>query len=128
MKRHYIFIILAIFLLAVPVSANVTYSQEYYQINEQLNLIPQNNRISIWESGIGVTTTFWDGVQYFQMEKQNILLEKQNELQAELIKAQWVETCYAPHYNGMGTAISPSSLGNYSAWKSECANAGYPVG
>jgi hypothetical protein len=47
-------------------------------------------------------------------------MEKQNEILSEGAKAQWVETCYTPFdYN---------NIGNRSAWKSECANAGYPVG
>jgi len=59
-------------------------------------------------------------ISAYELRRQTILLEKQNELQAELVKAQWVNTCYASE----NTVI----MGNRSAWKSECANAGYPVG
>lgn len=121
--NYKIFTILVLLLLCTsPVAASVTYSEEYYQINEQLNKIPDYNRVATIINGFNMNVTFWDGVYYLQMEKQNILLEKQNELQAELIKAQWVETCYAPH------TVYTVSFINHSAWKSECANAGYPVG
>jgi len=121
--KKYIFIILIILMYVAPISAlaNVTYPQEYYQISEELFKVPQNNKFVIYEGAFGVNSTFWNGVQYLQMEKQNILLEKQNELQAELINAQWVETCCAPKSVYAGYM-------NLSAWKSECANAGYPVG
>jgi len=61
-------------------------------------------------------------VYYYTMQDQIVLnaLTKQNDLLEELIKAQWVETCYVPSDNNI--------IRNRSAWQSECAKAGYPVG
>ena len=120
--KKYIFIILVIFLLSSPVSANVTYPEEYYTLQ---------NKSSVYElfildliDDMKITNNMWDAKSYlilhYDIERQNILLEKQNELQADLVKAQWVETCYALDKN--------VNMGNRSAWKSECANVGYPVG
>jgi sugar diacid utilization regulator len=115
----YIFIILIIMLCAAPVLA-ITYPQEYYTLQTQSD--SYEHYISDLIDNMSNLNNMWDAKTYlmlhYDLKRQNILLEKQNELQAELIKAQWVETCYSDY----------SGYGNVSAWKSECANAGYPVG
>ena len=109
--------IVAILICAVSVSAeNVTYPQEYYTLGQQTNISWE--RISEAYYGIGQSYPTSQYLAFLELRRQTILLEKQNELQAELIKAQWVETCYSNF----------SGYGNVTAWKSECANAGYPVG
>ena len=110
-------VILLILLCITPVMA-VTYPEEYYSISERLSLMPDYNDQSVVFSPLGVNQTNWDVVQFLQMKQQNILLEKQNEILSEGVKAQWVETCYRSIYSGHG---------NLSAWQSKCANAGYPV-
>jgi hypothetical protein len=113
--------IVAILICAVSVSAeNVTYPQEYYTLKDKSNSYEQYVL-----DLIGAVNNTWDAKSYlmlhYDIERQNTLMEKQNDLQAELVKAQWVETCYRPLYAGTGS-------GNSTVWKSECANAGYPVG
>ncbi len=74
--------------------------------------------------GVNATSDNWtfnnQPICYYTIQDQIVFnaLNKQNDLLAELVKAQWVETCYSDY----------SGYGNVSAWKSECANAGYPVG
>lgn len=116
--KQYIFIILVIFLLVIPVSANITYPHEYYTLGEQTNI--SWHKISGAYFGSGQEYPTAEYLTFLELRRQTILLEKQNELQAELVKAQWVETCYAPKYATFEI--------NRSAWKSECAGAGYPVG
>lgn len=114
MKKEIIIIMLL--LLCTPPVAAVMYSEEYYMLQDRSNDIMKD----ILKTGtVGIANYEAQVIQIYELRRQTILLEKQNELQAELVKAQWVETCYRPLYTGMG---------NYSAWKSECANAGYPVG
>jgi hypothetical protein len=74
-----------------------------------------------WNSNIGAYASL---ASTRELRRQNILLEKQNELIAESTKAAWVNACYAPHtaYGGPGGY----SL-NLSALKYECLVAGYPV-
>ena len=111
-----ILIILLILLCAAPVAA-VTYSPEYYTLSYNSDA---------WYNSIISSSLFPDRYDktsagtFIELRRQTILMEKQNDLQAEFVKLQWVETCYAPKY-GVKT------VGNYSAWKLECANAGYPV-
>jgi hypothetical protein len=121
MKLILLIFLLLILLCVTPVMA-VTYPEEYYTLQSQsdsyeqfiLNLMDQ----------MKITNNMWDAkaqlILHYDLERQNILTEKQNELQEELVKAQWVETCYKPSYSG--------TAGNYSAWRSECAKAGYSVG
>lgn len=107
-------IFILLFLCITPVAANVTYPQEYYKLTERSD----NILTDILKSGtVGLANYGTQVFQSYELRRQNILLEKQNELQAELVKAQWVETCY-----------TAAKVQNISAWKSECANAGYPVG
>lgn len=116
--KKYIFIILVIFLLAAPVSANITYPHEYYTLGEQTNI--SWHKISRAYFGSGQEYPTAEYLTFLELRRQTILMEKQNELQAELVKAQWVDTCYASE--------NTVTMGNRSAWKSECANVGYPVG
>ena len=115
--------IVAILICAVSVSAeNVTYPQEYYTLGSLVDKYFSNTAIKD-ESGYNLDWSVNAGAfaslaSARELRRQTILMEKQNELQAELVKAQWVETCYS-NYSGYG---------NVTAWKSECANAGYPVG
>lgn len=106
-------IIFLALLCASPVAANVTYSEEYYKDADRANSL-----IELVNDRYSYDTPILKSI-FYELLRQTILMEKQNELQAELVKAQWVETCYAPSYKVSG---------NYSAWESECANAGYPVG
>ena len=115
--KNYIFILFIILIYVTPVSA-VTYSEEYYTFGAITNV--SWNKISGAYYGIGQDNPTAQYLTFLELRRQTILLEKQNELQAELVKAQWVNTCYASE----NTVI----MGNLSAWKSECANAGYPVG
>lgn len=118
--------IVAILICAVPVSAaNITYPQEYYTLKDKSDLYEHFVSDLIYK--MAGANNMWDAKSYlmlhYDIERQNTLMEKQNELQAELVKAQWVETCYAPH-----TSYGVGGRSNETAWKSECANAGYPVG
>jgi hypothetical protein len=113
--KHLI-VILMILLCAAPVSA-IEYPQEYYTLGIITNT--DWNKISDAYYGGGKDYPTATYLAFLELRRQTILMEKQNELQAELVKAQWVETCYRPMDSGWG---------NLSAWKSECANAGYPVG
>lgn len=113
--NYKIFTILALlFLCASPVSA-VTYSEEYYTFGAITNV--SWDKISGAYYGIGQDNPTAQYLTFLELRRQTILMEKQNELQAELVKAQWVETCY-----------TPNKVMNNSAWKSECASVGYPVG
>ena len=97
--------IAAILICAVPVSAE---------------------NVTSWPDGSNVTLNNWTIENqpishYYVTEQDQIVsnaLDKQNKLLEELVKVQWVETCYS-NYSGYG---------NVTALKSECANAGYPLG
>jgi hypothetical protein len=120
-------IILLVLLCITPVMA-LTYPKEYYtndiyisSVNDYvlnstylMSTLKEENTTEIQKQIRDLNIATFLGIR-----NQNILLEKQNELQNELVKAQWVEICYRPMYGGWG---------NYSAWQSECAKAGYPVG
>ncbi|MDD3019838.1 MAG: hypothetical protein PHX61_02510 [Alphaproteobacteria bacterium] len=72
--------------------------------------------------------SYWNDVTelgiYYELKHQSISIDEQNKLLAEQVKAQWIETCYAPKYKGG----YEHHVGNISAWKLECAKAGYIVG
>ncbi len=108
------------FLCVSPVAANITYSDEYYKLGSYSDAIYNGVILPHYAyraySFVGTSEGL---ISAYELRRQTILLEKQNELQAELVKAQWVETCYAPFDN--------NAIGNRSAWSLECANAGYPV-
>ncbi len=100
----YIFVMLMILLCVAPVSATNIYPVSsqgwwYQYINGSYE------RVYVYDPPIDINKEM-----IFELHKQNDLL-------AELVKAQWVETCYSDY----------SGYGNVSAWKSECANAGYPI-
>ena len=123
MKTKLLIILLFLLLCITPVMA-VTYQEEYYTLGAITDKYFSNQYINSeygykldWSDNIG---NFASLASARELRRQTILLEKQNELQEELVKAQWVGTCYKPLYSG--------SAGNYSAWQSECAKAGYPVG
>jgi hypothetical protein len=116
-------VILMLLLCASPVTA-VTYSEEYYTLGSLIDKYFSNLNV---KNEIGYNLDWSDNAGNFaslasarELRRQTILLEKQNEILQEQVKAQWVETCYAP--------IPTRAMGNYSAWKSECVKAGYPVG
>ncbi len=120
--------IAVILICVVPVSAmNVTYPQEYYTLGSLVDNYFSNQYVN---NKFGYSLDWIDNLGGFaslasarELRRQTILMEKQNELQAELVKAQWVETCYAPK-----TSYGAGGRSNETAWKSECANAGHPVG
>jgi hypothetical protein len=119
-----VLIILLLLLCAAPVAA-VTYPQEYYTLGSLVDKYFSNTAIKD-ESGYNLVFSanagaFASLASARELRRQTILLEKQNELLAEQVKAQWVETCYRPLYAGTGS-------GNRTVWKSECANVGYPAG
>lgn len=116
--KHLISILFLLLLCVAPVAA-VTYSEEYYKLGDITNI--SWSKISGAYLGIGQDYPTVEYLTFIELRRQSILMEKQNDLQAELVKAQWVETCYRPLYAGTGS-------GNSTVWKSECANAGYPVG
>jgi len=111
-------IVLLMLLCVTPVCAAVEYPQGYYMLGDQTNISWQKISGAYYGDGREYPTVGY--LTFIELRRQNILLEKQNELQSELVKAQWVETCYTPQKN--------MNMGNYTAWKFECANAGYPVG
>lgn len=116
--NYKIFTILALlFLCASPVAA-VTYSEEYYTFGAITNV--SWDKISGAYYGIGQDNPTAQYLTVLELRRQTILLEKQNELLMEQIKAQWVTACYSQE--------NIVVMGNHSAWKSECVNAGYPVG
>jgi hypothetical protein len=112
-----------LFLCASPVSA-VTYSEEYYSLGSFVDKYFYDKHINnTYENQLNLNDNIGNYASLAsarELRRQTILLEKQNELLMEQIKAQWVETCYAPKYSIFDI--------NRSAWKSECANAGYPLG
>jgi hypothetical protein len=86
MIRHTLFILLIAAILCVPVSAaNVMYPQEYYTLG---------NATSSWISDVltnSLLATNMDSIRNFEMHRQSILMEMQNELlaeQNELLRAQ----------------------------------------
>ena len=92
MKKE-IIIIMLLLLCAPPVAA-VMYSEEYYKLGTQ-----SINEISMAETDRGLTLWAKERASiatYYELRRQTILLEKQNELQVELVKAQWVAACYTP--------------------------------
>jgi hypothetical protein len=99
----------------LPVSAaNITYPDGYYTITNQINGEYANGPLT----SMNVDGGFMSALE---LHRQNYLIEEQNQLLAEQIEAHWVDTCYAPrgYYD---------VYANKSAWATECANAGYPVG
>jgi hypothetical protein len=124
--KQKIFIILLLLLCVTPVAAvNMTYTQDYYTLGIVTNT--EWNKIYGAYYGGGQDYPTSPYLAFLELRRQTILMEKQNELQAEFVKAQWVETCYAPKYTS-GYNSEYHYAGNLSAWKSECVNAGYTVG
>jgi len=119
--KHKLIVVLMLFLCASPVAA-VTYSEEYYKLGGYSDSLYTHALTGYekYHSTYSFVGTVEGLISAYELRRQTILMEKQNELQAELVKAQWVETCYAPFDN--------NAIGNRSAWSLECANAGYPVG
>jgi hypothetical protein len=107
-------VVMAAFILPVS-AANITYPNEYYAITDRIN--------GVYSGGTPPTVISTDGafLSALELHRQNYLIEKQNQLLAEQVEAQWVDTCYAPR----GLYYS---YANKSAWIEECANAGYPTG
>ena len=110
-----VIVIIGLLLLVSSVSA-VVYPQEYYDLNNQSNEV--FSAINISNNSVFHNTDAATYATVLEIRRQNILLEKQNSLLEEQVKAQWVEACYRPIYGGWG---------NLSALKSECTMAGYPV-
>ena len=109
-------VIIGLLLLVSSVSA-VVYPQEYYDLKNQSDNV--FSVINISNNSVFHNTDAATYATVLEIRRQNILLEKQNSLLEEQVKAQWVETCYRPIYGVWD---------NFSAWESECAKAGYPVG
>ena len=111
-----VIVIIGLLLLVSSVSA-IVYPQEYYDLKNQgdnvFSAINISNNFAFHNTDTATYATV------LEIRRQNILLEKQNSLLEEQVEAQWVEACYKPIYGGRG---------NFSAWVSECAKAGYPVG
>ena len=104
MKKKIIILLIALVLLTIiPVSAEYQPSIEkkafgFYSIDSVISWSYSNSIIvAIYESS----------------EHRNQLIEEQNHI-------LWIQTCYRPMSNYAGQ-------GNLSAWKKECADAGYPV-
>jgi hypothetical protein len=124
--------ILCVILLVGCTYADVIYPPNYYQL--QQNSI--SNITSSYSEFGGVLPQTMD-INYAiedQLEINNILLEKQNELLSEQLNAQWIAICYAPkppitsHYVINGMTENEYGMVNYAAWISACYNAGYPTG
>lgn len=111
-----IIVIMGLLFLVSSVSA-VVYPQEYYDLKNQSDNV--FSVINISNNSVFHNTDAATYATVLEIRRQNILLEKQNSLLEEQVKAQWVEACYKPIYGGRS---------NFSAWKSECANVGYPIG
>ena len=111
-----VIVIMELLFLTSSVSA-VVYPQEYYDLKNQSDNV--FSVINISNNSVFHNTDSATYATVLELRRQNILLEKQNSLLEEQIKAQWVEDCYRPIYGGWG---------NFSAWKSECVKAGYSVG
>ena len=111
MKRDAIllFVILMFTIIITHGSATtIVYPSEYFTLQNQ--------------SEFSIETIQNDLAEYYQLERININLEIQNQLLAQQVESQWVETCYTSHVtNSMSTS-------NFSAWENECDNAGYPLG
>ena len=119
----YAIIIIGLLLLVSSVSA-VVYPQEYYDLKTKSDMV-----FSFTDYNINTTYYIYNAqsatyATALELRRQNILLEKQNSLLEEQVKAQWVEACYRPQYQ-----YGSTMFGDYSAWIAECSNAGYhPVG
>lgn len=122
MKTKFL-IILLLLLCITPVMGDESKVQNSIQpASSEKWYIGGSNDSWTW-TDIGLNST--DGRSHLSMcptQDQIVLnaLTKQNDLLEELVKAQWVETCYVPFDN--------NNIGNRPAWLSECVNAGYPVG
>ena len=111
-----VIVVMGLLLLVSSVSA-VVYPQEYYDLKNQSDNV--FSVINISNNSVFHNTDAATYVTVLEIRRQNILLEKQNSLLEEQVKAQWVGDCYRPRYGGWG---------NISALKFECAKAGYLVG
>jgi hypothetical protein len=118
-------ILMAIFLFTLsvcPVSASVTYSDEYYHLNNVTNTnIPTAiSDVGEWsDSWAPAASAYASELSAIELHKLAILMEKQNELIAEQNEAIWVGVCYAPK--------SASIYGDKVAWENECSKHGYPI-
>ena len=112
-----IIVIMGLLLLVSSVSA-VVYPQEYYDLKNQSDNV--FSVINISNNSVFHNTDAATYATVLEIRRQNILLEKQNSLLEEQVKAQWVGDCYAPN-GGYNTF-------NRNKWIDECAKAGYPVG
>ena len=122
-KLMYIGLIFLMVIVIMPVSANIVYSDRYYLLGEQTQNTSLNS-ISGAYNGFDKYPTV--GLfQFFEQQRTNILLEKQNELIAEQTVILWVQTCYAP-YSG-ATASRSSWMGNIDKLKEVCSKNGYPA-
>ena len=110
-------VIIGLLLLISSVSA-VVYPQEYYDLKNQSDKV--FSVINISNNSVFHNTDAATYVTVLEIRKQNILLEKQNSLLEEQVKAQWVGDCYrvVGWYSSFG--------GNNTGLKNECVNAGYP--
>ena len=116
-----VIVIMGLLFLVSSVSA-VVYPQEYYDLKNQSNDI--FSVINISNNSVFHNTDAATYATVLELRRQNILLEKQNEIMSEIVAAKWIENCYVP--SGMGGSMWDWKYAT--KLKEECAKAGYPVG
>lgn len=101
MKPIHLFLALAIVAMCcVPVmAANVTYPQEYYDLGDRSWKLSVDNQMSLSDWRIYTATYYELRRQTILMEKQNELLAEQNELIGRLVNATEIKfECKATGY------------------------------
>lgn len=66
--------------LVIPAHA-VVYNEEYHQISDKLSVMSLDNLTSFEIAWGGIV--YWDIASYYELRRQTILMEKQNELVEE---------------------------------------------
>ena len=110
-----VIVIIGLLLFVSSVSA-VVYPQEYYDLKNQSDNV--FSVINISNNSVFHNTDSATYATVLELRRQNILLEKQNSLLEEQVKAQWVGNCYVS--NG-GSVLKRNE------WIDACAAAVYPV-
>jgi hypothetical protein len=114
MIKKIIFVMIMVMFMAIPVSANVTYQDDYYNLKTLTSDI-LNDSIKVIGSSFSYTT-FYSAIynacraEVYQLQAQTMLMEKQNELLDEqnnlmrqqmnstLICDQFAEYDFKNHY------------------------------
>jgi hypothetical protein len=115
--------VIVMMIVAIPASANIVYPDMYYSLGGQIQNTSLNS-ISGAYNGFDKYPTV-ELFQFFEQQRTNILLEKQNELLAEQNNILWIQTCYAP--NGGATSSRSSWVGDIEKLKGACSDNGYPT-